>query len=63
MGPTLGAWVLTSGLAVEWNFYAFAIPAVVGAIASMLVPRVNVKTVSEPEPAQIPQAGKRTTEV
>ena len=62
VGPTLGAWVLTSGLAVEWNFYAFAIPAVVGAIASMLVPRVNVKTVSEPEPAQLPHAGMRTTE-
>lgn len=45
VGPTLGAWVMTSGLSVEWNFYAFAIPAVVGAIASLLVPKVKVPAI------------------
>lgn len=53
VGPSLGAWVMTSGLSVEWNFYAFAIPAVVGAFASILVPRVKVKTISLPEPAPL----------
>ena len=53
VGPSLGAWVMTSGLSVEWNFYAFAIPAVVGAFASILVPRVKVKTISVPEPAPL----------
>lgn len=53
VGPSLGAWVMTSGLSVEWNFYAFAIPAVVGAFASILVPRVRVKTISVPEPAPL----------
>ena len=51
VGPSLGAWVMTSGMSVEWNFYAFAIPAVVGALASILVPRVKAKT--EVVPAQI----------
>lgn len=46
VGPSLGAWVMTSGLAVEWNFYAFAIPAVIGAIASMFVPRIRVPAVT-----------------
>ncbi|MDQ0632367.1 MFS family permease [Arthrobacter pascens] len=54
VGPALGAWVLTSGLSVEWNFYTFAIPAVVGAVASVLVPRVKAKTVAIPAPVQVP---------
>ncbi|WP_458112038.1 MFS transporter [Arthrobacter sp. R1-13] len=53
VGPSLGAWVMTSGLSVEWNFYAFAIPAVVGAFASILVPKVKVKAISVPEPAPV----------
>lgn len=40
VGPSLGAWVLTSPLSDEWNFYAFAIPALVGATAAALVPRM-----------------------
>lgn len=40
VGPSLGAWVLASQLSDEWNFYAFAIPALVGAMAAALVPRV-----------------------
>lgn len=40
VGPSLGAWVLTSPLSDEWNFYAFAIPALVGAVAAALVPRM-----------------------
>jgi hypothetical protein len=43
---------MTSGLSVEWNFYAFAIPAVIGAFASILVPRVKVKTAAVPAPAE-----------
>lgn len=58
VGPSLGAWVMTSGLSVEWNFYAFAIPAVVGAFASILVPRVKVRTVDVPEP--LPPLGDKT---
>lgn len=41
VGPSLGAWVLTSQLSDEWNFYAFAIPALVGATAAALVPRMS----------------------
>ncbi|MHA7987408.1 MFS transporter [Rathayibacter sp. CAU 1779] len=40
IGPLLGAWVLTSGLPVQWNFYAFAIVGAVGAVLAVLVPRI-----------------------
>ncbi|GAA4288844.1 MFS transporter [Georgenia daeguensis] len=43
VGPTLGALVLSSGLSTQWNFYAFAIPALVGAAATALVPQVRVR--------------------
>jgi AAHS family benzoate transporter-like MFS transporter len=39
VGPLLGAWVLTSGLPVQWNFYVFAIVGVVGALLTLAVPR------------------------
>ena len=32
--------ILSSGLSVQWNFYAFAIPAAIGAVATLLVPEV-----------------------
>ncbi len=38
-GPALGAFVLASSLPNTWNFYAFAVPAMVGAAAALLVPR------------------------
>lgn len=39
VGPTLGAAVLGSGAAVQWNFYAFAIVGAFGAVTASLVPR------------------------
>jgi len=38
IGPLLGAWVLTSGLGVQWNFYVFAIVGVVGAVLAISIP-------------------------
>ena len=38
-GPILGGLVVGSGLAFEWNFYAFVIPALIGAVIALLVPR------------------------
>ncbi|SNR75181.1 MFS transporter, AAHS family, benzoate transport protein [Haloechinothrix alba] len=40
VGPTLGAVVLSSGVPSQWNFYAFAIPALIGASVALLVPRM-----------------------
>jgi len=40
-GPSLGALVMTSGLPVQWNFYAFAIPASLGALATILIPGIR----------------------
>jgi MFS family permease len=37
-GPLAGAAILSSGLGVEWNFYLFAVPGVVGAALAALVP-------------------------
>jgi len=37
-GPTMGAWILSSGLGVHWNFYLFAVPGVLGAALAALVP-------------------------
>ena len=54
VGPLLGGVILSSGLHVEWNFYAFAIPAAIGAVATLLVPAVirsraaTVTTATEP---------------
>ncbi|QVQ54706.1 aromatic acid/H+ symport family MFS transporter [Spiractinospora alimapuensis] len=38
IGPIYGGLVMASGMGVEVNFYAFVIPAVIGALACVLVP-------------------------
>ncbi|MFI7129344.1 MFS transporter [Nonomuraea sp. NPDC050153] len=38
LGPLLGGWILGSGLGVEWNFYAFVLPALLGAVFIAAVP-------------------------
>jgi AAHS family benzoate transporter-like MFS transporter len=38
VGPILGGIVLGSGLGLEWNFYAFVIPAILGALITLAVP-------------------------
>lgn len=38
VGPSLGAVVLGSGAAVEWNFYTFAIVGILGAVTAAVVP-------------------------
>ncbi len=43
VGPTLGAAILGSGAAVQWNLYAFAIVGVFGAVTASLVPRKQRK--------------------
>jgi AAHS family benzoate transporter-like MFS transporter len=40
VGPVMGGAILSSQLGVEWNFYLFAIPGVVGAVLASLVPGV-----------------------
>lgn len=41
VGPTFGGVLLSSGLDVAWNFYAFAIPAAIGALVVFLLPGRN----------------------
>ncbi|NDV07649.1 aromatic acid/H+ symport family MFS transporter [Rhodococcus sp. IEGM 248] len=63
LGPQIGGFVLAMGAPVEWNFYAFMIPAALGPLIILLVPRVapskprnNTRTGTSP-PAQGVGAG------
>lgn len=49
VGPTFGGILLASGLEVEWNFYAFAIPAAIGALVVVLLPGRR-RAAAEPVP-------------
>lgn len=44
LGPILGAWVITAGLSVEWNFYVFAAVGLLGALFAALVPRISAES-------------------
>ena len=48
LGPILGARVIASGLPAQWNFYAFAIVGVLGAVFAVLVP-ISARATSAPE--------------
>lgn len=53
-GPIYGAFILDSGWGLDANFYAFAAPALLGAVAMLLVPHGA--------PAPTEQVGDRATE-
>ncbi|MEV0336591.1 aromatic acid/H+ symport family MFS transporter [Nocardia sp. NPDC050717] len=42
LGPSIGGWVVGSSLGNQWNFYAFAIPAVIAAIIVVLMPASTI---------------------
>src|SRR5688572_24418761 len=42
LGPTVGGFLLASSLGVDWNFYGFAVAAVVGAALIAFVPTADV---------------------
>jgi len=39
LSPAIGGWIAGSGLAVQWNFYAFAIPPLIAATCVAVIPR------------------------
>ena len=52
-GPLMGAAILSSQLPVQWNFYLFAVPGVLGAVLAALVPAVRSRAdrvAASPEP-------------
>ena len=53
LGPTLGGILIGAGIALEWNFYVFAMVAVAASILCALVPR---------PPAQATPTGRFTRE-
>ena len=55
-GPILGGLVVGSGLAFEWNFYAFVIPALIGAVIALLVPRSPADRAATAEARTAPSA-------
>lgn len=42
LGPLYGSFILSTGWGLQANFYAFAVPALVGALAMLLVPASRV---------------------
>ena len=64
-GPSYGGLVIASGLGLAWNFYAFAIPALVATLVTLLIPRSpadaeggSTVTLEREEPS-IPSAAAR----
>ena len=53
VGPTMGGAILSSSLAVQWSFYLFAIPGVVGAALAAVVPAIRA---AHPRAAVTPAA-------
>ena len=41
LGPIYGAFILASGWGLDANFYAFAAPAVLGAVSMLLIPALR----------------------
>jgi MFS transporter, AAHS family, benzoate transport protein len=41
LGPMIGGWIVGSNLGLHWNFYAFAIPAVIAATIVPLIPKAQ----------------------
>lgn len=41
LGPMIGGWIVGSNLGLHWNFYAFAIPAVIAATIVPLIPKTQ----------------------
>ncbi|MEV6062813.1 aromatic acid/H+ symport family MFS transporter [Nocardia asteroides] len=56
LGPSIGGWVVGSSLGSQWNFYAFAVPAVIAAVIVILLPASTVDDVRalavRPDPDQ-----------
>ncbi len=42
LGPIMGGWLASLAIGVEWNFVAFALVAIVAAVAVSLVPKKPV---------------------
>ena len=47
LGPLIGGWIADSALGFQWNFYAFAVPALVAAAFASFVARSNPAPDSE----------------
>lgn len=47
IGPAYGGLVVASGLGLSWQFYAFAVPAVIGGVVIALVPRALTTSASQ----------------
>lgn len=60
-GPTYGGLVIASGFGLAWNFYAFAVPALVAALVTLLIPRApadaaDVETATVKADSKMPSA-------
>ncbi|HBN8522179.1 MFS transporter [Pseudomonas aeruginosa] len=43
LGPIMGGWIVGANLGYQWNFYAFAVPAVIAAMFLAFIPRTTTQ--------------------
>jgi MFS transporter, AAHS family, benzoate transport protein len=59
VGPMMGAAILSSSLGVQWNFYLFAIPGILGAALAAFVPLIRSgRTLPSGDPATVAAASE-----
>jgi AAHS family benzoate transporter-like MFS transporter len=57
LGPTVGGWLLSSSLGVDWNFYTFALAAVAGTVLVLCIPPLSSEVGVEPAARSEARAG------
>ena len=55
IGPTYGAWAITVGGGLEFAAIAFAVPAILGAVITLVLPRRSPDQRLEQPAAALPQ--------
>lgn len=60
LGPIYGGFILSSGWGLDANFYAFAVPALIGAMAMLLVPTIILDCAPDHADLERDSAGEPT---
>ncbi|MGW5570341.1 MFS transporter [Nocardia thailandica] len=63
LGPMMGGWIIGSSLGAQWNYYAFAVPAILAAAIVLLVPQAKTIEAAVPAPGSAADGGAHGTAV
>ncbi|MEV6257898.1 aromatic acid/H+ symport family MFS transporter [Nocardia sp. NPDC051929] len=58
LGPMMGGWILGSALSTQWNYYAFAVPAILAAVIVLLVPQAGTRDSGATAAPAVPAPGQ-----